>query len=293
MSLIPPLKHITLIGVGLIGGSFVLDLKRLGLVEKVVGIDLNRENLDRALERKVIDEAFTEIGAESIGGADLVLIATPVSTLPAICQAIRPFLSAQTLVSDVGSTKQSALAAFAEYLPEHLPNCIAAHPIAGSDRHGALAAQFGLYQDKKLIITPHGQEHSDGLSRLEALWQAVGANTFRMSAAEHDAIFAAVSHMPHLLAFAFVHEMFDHPDGQTYLQFAASGFRDFTRIASSHPAIWTDICMANKTSLLGLLSGVQAQLETLRDMLEQDDRAALYRYFEEAKETRDEWQQGQ
>lgn len=293
MSLIPPLKHITLIGVGLIGGSFVLDLKRLGLVEKVVGIDLNRENLDRALERKVIDEAFTEIGAESIGGADLVLIATPVSTFPAICQAIRPFLSAQTLVSDVGSTKQSALAAFAEHLPEHLPNCIAAHPIAGSDRHGALAAQFGLYQDKKLIITPHGQEHSDGLSRLEALWQAVGANTFRMSAAEHDAIFAAVSHMPHLLAFAFVHEMFDHPDGQTYLQFAASGFRDFTRIASSHPAIWTDICMANKTSLLGLLSGVQAQLETLRDMLEQDDRAALYRYFEEAKETRDEWQQGQ
>ena len=293
MSLIPPLKHITLIGVGLIGGSFVLDLKRLGLVEKVVGIDLNRENLDRALERKVIDEAFTEIGAESIGGADLVLIATPVSTLPAICQAIRPFLSAQTLVSDVGSTKQSALAAFAEHLPEHLPNCIAAHPIAGSDRHGALAAQFGLYQDKKLIITPHGQEHSDGLSRLEALWQAVGANTFRMSAAEHDAIFAAVSHMPHLLAFAFVHEMFDHPDGQTYLQFAASGFRDFTRIASSHPAIWTDICIANKTSLLGLLSGVQAQLETLRDMLEQDDRAALYRYFEEAKETRDEWQQGQ
>ena len=293
MSLIPPLKHITLIGVGLIGGSFVLDLKRLGLVEKVVGIDLNRENLDRALERKVIDEAFTEIGAESIGGADLVLIATPVSTLPAICQAIRPFLSAQTLVSDVGSTKQSALAAFAEHLPEHLPNCIASHPIAGSDRHGALAAQFGLYQDKKLIITPHGQEHSDGLSRLESLWQAVGANTFRMSAAEHDAIFAAVSHMPHLLAFAFVHEMFDHPDGQTYLQFAASGFRDFTRIASSHPAIWTDICMANKTSLLGLLSGVQAQLETLRDMLEQDDRAALYRYFEEAKETRDEWQQGQ
>ncbi len=293
MSLIPPLKHITLIGVGLIGGSFVLDLKRLGLVEKVVGIDLNRENLDRALERKVIDEAFTEIGAESIGGADLVLIATPVSTLPAICQAIRPFLSAQTLVSDVGSTKQSALAAFAEYLPEHLPNCIAAHPIAGSDRHGALAAQFGLYQDKKLIITPHGQEYSDGLSRLESLWQAVGANTFRMSAAEHDAIFAAVSHMPHLLAFAFVHEMFDHPDGQTYLQFAASGFRDFTRIASSHPAIWTDICMANKTSLLGLLSGVQAQLETLRDMLEQDDRAALYRYFEEAKETRDEWRQGQ
>ncbi|QEY23576.1 prephenate dehydrogenase [Neisseria animalis] len=293
MSVSLPLKHITLIGVGLIGGSFVLDLKRLGLVERVAGVDLSRDNLERALERKVIDEAFTEISEASIGNADLVLIATPVSTLPQICRAIKPFLRQDTLVSDVGSTKQSALAAFESYLPEFLPNCIATHPIAGSDRHGALAAQFGLYQDKKLIITPHGREQAGGIERVEALWQAVGAKTFRMSAAEHDAIFAAVSHLPHLLAFAFVHEMFDHPDGQRFLQFAASGFRDFTRIASSHPAIWTDICMANKNSLLGLLSGVEAQLAVLRDMLEKGDTAALYRYFEEAKNTRDEWLKGQ
>ncbi|STZ76814.1 prephenate dehydrogenase [Bergeriella denitrificans] len=293
MSATAPLKHITLIGVGLIGGSFVLDLKRLGLVEKVTGIDLSRDNLDRALERKVIDAAFTEVCAESMVDADLVLIATPVSTLPHICRAIAPFLRTDTLVSDVGSTKQSALAAFAEYLPDFFANCIAAHPIAGSDRHGALAAQFGLYQDKKLIITPHGRERPGSLERIEALWQAVGARTFRMSAAEHDAVFAAVSHLPHLLAFAFVHEMFDHPDGATYLKFAASGFRDFTRIASSHPAIWTDICMANKRSLLDLLSGVEAQLAVLRGVLEQGDNAALYRYFEEAKNTRDEWLKGQ
>lgn len=286
----PALKQITLIGVGLIGGSFVLDLKRQGLVEKVVGIDLDADNLARALERKVIDEAFEEINTQSVGGADWVLIATPVATLPHICRQLAPLLSAHTIVSDVGSTKQSALAAFAEHLGAHLPRCVAAHPIAGSDRHGALAAQFGLYQDKKLIICPHAQQDAGALETVETLWQAVGAHTYRMSAATHDAIFAAVSHMPHMLAYAYVHQIAEHPDGQTYLDFAASGFRDFTRIASSHPAIWTDICMANKDSLLDLLAGQQQALAYLQNLLQSNDADALYRYFEEAQHTRDDWQ---
>ena len=286
----PALKQITLIGVGLIGGSFVLDLKRQGLVEKVVGIALDADNLARALERKVIDEAFEEINAQSVGGADWVLIATPVATLPHICRQLAPLLSAHTIVSDVGSTKQSALAAFAEHLGAHLPRCVAAHPIAGSDRHGALAAQFGLYQDKKLIICPHAQQDAGALETVETLWQAVGARTYRMSAATHDAIFAAVSHMPHMLAYAYVHQIAEHPDGQTYLDFAASGFRDFTRIASSHPAIWTDICIANKDSLLYLLAGQQQALAYLQNLLQSNDADALYRYFEEAQHTRDDWQ---
>ena len=286
----PALKQITLIGVGLIGGSFVLDLKRQGLVEKVVGIDLDADNLARALERKVIDEAFEEINTQSVGGADWVLIATPVATLPHICRQLAPLLSAHTIVSDVGSTKQSALAAFAEHLGAHLPRCVAAHPIAGSDRHGALAAQFGLYQDKKLIICPHAQQDAGALETVETLWQAVGARTYRMSAATHDAIFAAVSHMPHMLAYAYVHQIAEHPDGQTYLDFAASGFRDFTRIASSHPAIWTDICIANKDSLLYLLGGQQQALAYLQNLLQSNDAVALYRYFEEAQHSRDDWQ---
>lgn len=290
MTQTPALKQITLIGVGLIGGSFVLDLKRQGLVEKVVGIDLDADNLARALERKVIDEAFEEINTQSVGGADWVLIATPVATLPHICRQLAPLLSAHTIVSDVGSTKQSALAAFAEHLGAHLPRCVAAHPIAGSDRHGALAAQFGLYQDKKLIICPHAQQDAGALETVETLWQAVGARTYRMSAATHDAIFAAVSHMPHMLAYAYVHQIAEHPDGQTYLDFAASGFRDFTRIASSHPAIWTDICMANKDSLLDLLAGQQQALAYLQNLLQSNDADALYRYFEEAQHTRDDWQ---
>lgn len=290
MTQTPALKQITLIGVGLIGGSFVLDLKRQGLVEKVVGIDLDADNLARALERKVIDEAFEEINTQSVGGADWVLIATPVATLPHICRQLAPLLSAHTIVSDVGSTKQSALAAFAEHLGAHLPRCVAAHPIAGSDRHGALAAQFGLYQDKKLIICPHAQQDAGALETVETLWQAVGARTYRMSAATHDAIFAAVSHMPHMLAYAYVHQIAEHPDGQTYLDFAASGFRDFTRIASSHPAIWTDICIANKDSLLYLLAGQQQALAYLQNLLQSNDADALYRYFEEAQHTRDDWQ---
>ncbi|EGV35019.1 prephenate dehydrogenase [Neisseria weaveri] len=284
-----PLNQITLIGVGLIGGSFVLDLKRRGKVRRVVGVDLNRDNLDRALERRVIDEAFDRICRESVAGADLVLIATPVSTLPAICTALSGILDKETWVSDVGSTKQSAIAAFQVYLPAHFSRCVAAHPIAGSDRSGALAAQFGLYEGKKLVICPHGAECSDGLKLIESLWQAVGADIFYMSAQEHDAVFAAVSHMPHLLAYAYVHQIADHEDGQKYLAFAASGFRDFSRIASSHPDIWTDICMANKHSLLQLIEGQQAQLQNLKTMLENGDGKAMHRYFFKAKQTRDDW----
>lgn len=285
----PILNQITLIGVGLIGGSFVLDLKRLGLVRHVTGIDVNESNLERALERKVIDSAAVGIRAEHIAAADLLLIATPVSTLGDICRTIAPFLRPDTVVSDVGSTKQSALAAFTQHLPQHLPQCVAAHPIAGSDRSGALAAQFGLYQDKKLIICPHETQNPEAEALAGRLWQAVGAQIFRMSAQEHDAVFAAVSHLPHILAFAYVHQILDHADGATYLDFAATGFRDFTRIASSHPAIWTDICFANRDSLLKLLEGQQRQLEKIASLLRNGDSDGLYRYFAEAKQTRDDW----
>ena len=279
MTQTPALKQITLIGVGLIGGSFVLDLKRQGLVEKVVGIDLDADNLARALERKVIDEAFEEINAQSVGGADWVLIATPVATLPHICRQLAPLLSAHTIVSDVGSTKQSALAAFAEHLGTHLPRCVAAHPIAGSDRHGALAAQFGLYQDKKLIICPHAQQDAGALETVETLWQAVGAHTYRMSAATHDAIFAAVSHMPHMLAYAYVHQIAEHPDGQTYLDFAASGFRDFTRIAASDPTMWRDVFVANKEAVLEILGRFTEELFALQRAVRLGDGDLLFDYF--------------
>ncbi len=285
----PILNHIALIGVGLIGGSFVLDLKRQGLVRTVTGIDTDRDNLERALERGVIDRASVAIDADSIGGADLVLIATPVATVPAILTALRPVLPEHTWISDVGSTKSSVIEAFRRCLPDRLHRCIAAHPIAGSDRSGAQAAQFGLFRHRKLIITPHGGEHSDGIALVENLWHAVGAEIYTMDAQRHDAVFAAVSHMPHLTAFAYVHQLFDHPDGKAYLKFAATGFQDFTRIASGHPAVWADICLANRDNLLELIRGLGRQLDTLETILLNRDRPALYCYLEEAKTTRDGW----
>ncbi|WP_118780789.1 prephenate dehydrogenase [Neisseria lactamica] len=283
----PILNHIALIGVGLIGGSFVLDLKRQGLVRTVTGIDTDRDNLQRALERGVIDRASVAIDADSIGGADLVLIATPVATVPAILTALRPVLPEHTWISDVGSTKISVIEAFRRCLPDSIHRCIAAHPIAGSDKSGADAAQYGLFQNRKLIITPHGGEDSDGIALIENLWCAVGAEIYTMDAQKHDAVFAAVSHMPHLAAFAYVHQLFEHPDGKAYLKFAATGFEDFTRIASGHPAVWADICLANRDNLLELVRGLGRQLDTLETILLNRDRPSLYRYFEEAKATRD------
>ncbi|WP_455524438.1 prephenate dehydrogenase [Neisseria lactamica] len=283
----PILNHIALIGVGLIGGSFVLDLKRQGLVRTVTGIDTDRDNLERALERGVIDRASAVINADSIGGADLVLIATPVASVPAVLTALRPVLPEHTWISDVGSTKISVIEAFRFCLPDSIHRCIAAHPIAGSDKSGADAAQYGLFQNRKLIITPHGGEDSDGIALIENLWRAVGAEIYTMDAQKHDAVFAAVSHMPHLAAFAYVHQLFDHPDGKAYLKFAATGFEDFTRIASGHPAVWADICLANRDNLLELVRGLGRQLDTLETILLNRDRPSLYRYFEEAKATRD------
>lgn len=284
-----PIKNLILIGVGLIGGSFALDLKRAKCVETVIGIDLDSDNLERALERRVIDQAFTEINAQSMADADLIVIATPVATLPHICQQLEPYLASNTIISDVGSTKQSAIQAFKQFLPEHFEHCVAAHPIAGSDRSGALAAQFGLYQNKKLILCPHEQQNSASLECVAQLWERVGARVFRMNAREHDEIFAAVSHFPHLLAFSYVHQMLEHPNGADYLRFAGSGFRDFTRIAASNPTMWADIMLENQASLLDLIAAQQAQLAYLSGCLKNGDKQALRDYFQAAQQVREDW----
>lgn len=284
-----PIKRLILIGVGLIGGSFVLDLKRAKCVETVVGIDLDADNLERALERRVIDQAFTEINAQSISDADLILIATPVATLPHICQQLVPYVSQNTVISDVGSTKQSAIQAFKQFLPEHFERCVAAHPIAGSDRSGALAAQFGLYQNKKLILCPHEQQNSASLECVGQLWERVGARVFRMNAREHDEIFAAVSHFPHLLAFSYVHQILDDEKGEHYLQFAGSGFRDFTRIAASSPKMWNDILFDNQEVILELIEQQQKQLDFIQKCLKNQDKTALLNYISAAQNVRENW----
>ncbi|MGF6146936.1 Arogenate dehydrogenase [Kingella potus] len=292
MTGIPPVRKLVLIGTGLIGGSFALDLKRLGLAEHIAGIDTDGGNLERALAGGIIDSAHAEICARSVSGADFVLIATPVSALPAVCRALAPHLAAGAVVCDTGSTKQSSLAAFAACLPQHLPDCVAAHPAAGSERHGASAARHGLFAGNRLVICPHPAQNPQAEIRAAALWQAVGAQVCRMDAAVHDTVFAAVSHLPHLLAFSYVAQILARPDAEACFANAASGFRDFTRLASSSPALWRDICLDNRAALAGLVRGQIEQLEHIEALLHNNDGEGLYRCFEQAKRARDQWLEG-
>lgn len=286
------MNTLTLIGVGLIGGSFALDLKRQGLISHIFGIDIDTENLDRALERNVIDSAMTHINKEA-ANADIIMLATPVVCMNEIIANLAPIIGKHTILIDVGSTKQKTLNAFCTHLPHHLPHCVAAHPIAGSERSGALAARFGLFADKKVILCPHPQQNTGSLNTIHQLWQQVGAQVYQMSAQEHDAIFSAVSHLPHLLAYAFMNHIQHHPKTDTLLHFAASGFRDFTRIAGSHPDIWADVCLANSEHLETHLQQYIAELNHLAKTIHQRDRQALHQLFSEAKTLRDQWQETQ
>lgn len=281
-------KQVVLIGVGLIGGSLILDLKRQQLIGSVHGIDLDADNLQRALERKVVDTASTIID-DAVTQADLVILATPVGTIAGITQALQPYLQAACILIDVGSTKQTTIQAIAKHLPEHYPHFVATHPIAGSDRHGAMAAQFRLFENKKLILCPHEQQNADSYQRVWRLWQATGAVVSELSPSEHDAILAMVSHLPHLIAYSYMHAIANQDLGAQALLYAGSGFRDFTRIAASHPAIWTDVSFANQDSLLQLIEAQQQELQRLKDLILTGDAQALYAYYDQAQQQRDAW----
>ena len=286
------LRRMVVVGVGLIGGSLALDVKRLGLADCVAGVDTDAANLRQALDLGVVDEGFASLGQALSADTDWVLLAAPVGAVERICSELSPLLPAGCVVSDVGSTKQSALAAFARYLPDAWPRCVAAHPIAGTERSGAAAAQVGLFTGKRLIICPHDRQDTAALARVAALWQAVGARVEHMDAAAHDAAFAVVSHLPQLLAYAYMRQVAHAPEAEAWLRLAGSGFRDFSRLAASEPAMWADIALANRENLLALLDGQQRQLARLRECLAQEDGAGLREMFTEASTARQAWEKG-
>ncbi|QJQ52318.1 prephenate dehydrogenase [Vitreoscilla sp. C1] len=281
-------ENVVLIGVGLIGGSLVLDLKRQQLIGHVHGVDLDAANLERALERHVIQSAST-IMDERLSQADLIILATPVGTVAQIAQALKPWLNHTCTLIDVGSTKQTTIDNIARVLPEHFERFVATHPIAGSDRHGAMAAQFRLFENKKLILCPHTQQNSDSYQKIWQLWQATGAVVSELSPSEHDEILAMVSHLPHLIAYSYMHAVVGQKLGEQALDYAGSGFRDFSRIAASHPAIWTDVSFANQDSLLKLIDEQQMQLQRLKTLIKQGDAQALYAYYDQAEQWRAAW----
>jgi len=280
-------ERVAVIGVGLIGGSFALALKSAKLCGHVVGIGRSAANLQLAQERGIIDSI-----AQDAADADLVLVATPVAQYPQVLASIARRLKPAAIVTDAGSTKRDVVAAARAALGARISQFVPAHPIAGAEQSGAAAASADLFRGKRVVLAPLPENPAASLAAIEAAWTACGARVTRMSAEEHDAVFAAVSHLPHLLAYALVHEFAGRVNSAQLFGYAAGGFRDFTRIASSHPEMWRDICVANREPLLAELERYAAKLRALRPLLERGDGAALEQLFAEARAARERWLNG-
>ena len=283
----PRLDTVVIFGVGLIGGSFALALKAAGAAQRVIGLGRGRANLERALELGVIDEACDDPAV--VAAADLVLIATPVGQMGAVMGAIAPHLGADTVVTDGGSTKQDVAALAYRLLKSRAAQFVPGHPIAGAEHSGVAAARADLYRGRKVVLTPLPENSERSIRRVRAAWRLCGASLFRMQPAEHDRVFAAVSHLPHLLSYALVDQVARHPNGKQLFDYAAGGFRDFTRIASSHPEMWRDICVANRKALLVELSGYQRELAEVKQLLRSGDAAGLEKLFARARTARNKW----
>ncbi|MDQ8022763.1 MAG: prephenate dehydrogenase/arogenate dehydrogenase family protein, partial [Moraxellaceae bacterium] len=283
-----PFKRVVICGVGLIGGSFALALKAAGLANEIVGVGRHASSLEEALKLGVIDIAATD-WAEALTGADLLLIATPVGQMDAVMAAAAPHIGPDTLVTDGGSTKADVIQAIYTHLGDHIARVVPAHPIAGAEKSGPSAAHAELYKGRKVVLTPLPENDSTAIDRVRDAWAACGAHIHSMTPQEHDRVFAAVSHLPHLLAFGLVHDLAGRANAEQLFKYAASGFRDFTRIAGSHPEMWRDICIANRDALLAELDAYLTELAYVRALLTQGRADALEALFAEARTARNAW----
>lgn len=284
----PLFKKIVLIGVGLIGGSFALALKKASAVEHIVGMDRSVEALAAAKRLGIID-SFTDSIAQAVQGADLILIATPVAQTARILAAIYPHLQAHTIVTDAGSTKADVVVAARASLHEKVAQFVPAHPIAGREKNGPEAALAELYVGKKTVITRLPENTDASVEKVSQAWLACQAIIHHLSPEEHDQVFASVSHLPHLLAYALVDDIAAKPHADRLFQYAASGFRDFTRIAGSSPEMWRDISLANRDAILEELDSYTLKLAQLRENLAQGDSLSLEAMYRRAQEARLNW----
>lgn len=280
--------RVVIIGAGLIGGSFALALKQAGAARHIVGLGRSPEAMARALALGLVDEVCTT-PAVALRGADLVLLAAPVAQTGPILASLLPHLEAHTIVTDAGSTKSDVVAAARAVFGARIGQFVPGHPIAGSEANGPDAARVDLYRGKKTVLTPLPENREADVEKVAAAWRACGAVIHRLTPAQHDKVFAAVSHLPHLLAFALVDETAAKPHAALLFEYAASGFRDFTRIAGSSPEMWRDISLANRDALLGELDAYLAQLTNVRTMLAAGDGAALENVYAKAQRARCAW----
>ncbi|MFC5480591.1 prephenate dehydrogenase [Massilia suwonensis] len=282
------LGKVVVVGVGLIGGSFALALKKAGAARQIVGMGRSQEAMARALELGIVD-SVTDSPEEAMAGADLVLLAAPVAQTGPILASLAPFLDIGTVVTDAGSTKSDVVASARAALGGKVRQFVPAHPIAGRESNGPDAALAELYQGKKTVITPLPENDAGDVGLVAAAWRLCGAIIHTLTPQEHDRVFAAVSHLPHLLAFGLVDDIANKPHADLLFQYAASGFRDFTRIAGSSPEMWRDISLANRDALLTELDAYLAQLTILRAHLAASDGPGLEAIYTNAQRARRAW----
>jgi prephenate dehydrogenase len=277
------MKNIYIFGVGLIGGSIALKARELNIFDEIIGIGRPGGNsLEGLVKSGVLDSSSTQID-RSINKASLIIIATPVAQTKLILKEIKPFLHANTIITDVGSTKSNVMDEAKVVLMDKFSQFIGSHPIAGSEKHGASAAK------KNIILTPNNENPLEQITKLTKFWESLGGEVTNMKAEDHDQIFSTVSHLPHLLAFGLVNLINNKKNKDILLNFAASGFRDFSRIAASSPEVWRDISIQNQESIVRDLKLFQTEISKLTNFIETKDQKKLEEYLKLASSTRQNW----
>ncbi len=284
----PQIGKLVIFGVGLIGGSLALALKQKRAVGHVVGVGRTRANLLAARRLGIIDEIATDVAA-AVRDADLVLLAVPLAQNASVLAQIAPHLGARTIVTDAGSTKCDIIAQARRHLGANFSRFVPAHPIAGTEKSGAAAAFAALYLDHELIITPEAETDLRAIAKVAAAWRLAGMKINQMHAKAHDRMFALVSHLPHIVAYALVGQVAGYSDARNLMAHTGGGFRDTTRIAGSSPEMWRDVCLSNRDALLQALDDYMAEFERLRGMLAANDDAGLEARFASARAARARW----
>ncbi len=281
------ISRLCIIGVGLIGGSLARALRDAGWVGEVVGSSRRTEHLQQAVDLGVIDRFDTD-PARAVAGADMVVLAVPLGAMETVFARIAPALAEGAVVTDVGSAKAAVVTAAREALGEVPPWFVPGHPIAGTEKSGVEASFSELFEGRRVILTPLDNTDAGALGRVRTLWRKAGAKVVEMSVALHDEVLAATSHLPHVLAFSLVDSLARMHEHKEIFEFAAGGFRDFTRIASSDPVMWRDICLANRAALLDVIEHFNQDLGEMTRAIEEGDGEALLAIFTRARQARDE-----
>ncbi|MDC1447258.1 prephenate dehydrogenase/arogenate dehydrogenase family protein [Candidatus Thioglobus sp.] len=280
------INKITIIGVGLIGGSLAKAIKENNLAKVVFGFGRDLNRLEKAQKANVIDQFSTNL-KDAINNSDIVIIATPVGSFQEILSEIKPFLTSKTVISDVGSTKTNIASIVSQTLGDYSNYFIPAHPIAGKEKSGFEASEATLFNNRKVIITPLETSSPDSINLIQKMWEGTGADVDFMSPESHDELLGMTSHLPHMLAFSLVNYLISkNPSASIY---AAGGFKDFSRIASGDAVMWRDICIQNKDQIISHIKGYQKTLNSLVDAIENENSDELDLLFTSAKKTRDSW----